>query len=197
MRRGLLLAPLLIGAALALAGCSTTGDPAAVPVRLAAPPQTAQLDWLEPFPAEKPALVFGVASFRVTDNGWSADISVANRSEVGWKIVERNDQAALQFGLMLFPNGDQDEFEHLSTLQHTRATRPATSYTPALPVSSNQGARGGNDLRARRAPWRSLGQVCFRPFSSVGEPPKGVPASAITWYTDHAYHLEEVAAVPA
>ena len=37
----------------------------------------------------------------------------------------------------------------------------------------------------------------FGPFSSVGEAPKGLPTSAITWYTDHAYHLEEVAAVPA
>ncbi len=139
MRRGLLLAPLLIGAALALAGCSTTGDPAAVPVRLAAPPQTAQLDWLEPFPAEKPALVFGVASFRVTDNGWSADISVANRSEVGWKIVERNDEAALQFGLMLFPTGDQKEFEHLVNTFNVPAPDPQRATSPSSRWSSSPG----------------------------------------------------------
>jgi len=198
MRRDLLLAPLVVAAALALAGCSTTGDPAAVPVRLAAPPQTAQLDWLEPFPVEAPALVFGVASFRVTEDGWSADISVANRSEVGWKIVERNDEAALQFGLMLFPTGDQKEFEHLVNTFNVPATRPATSYKPELPVVLEPGVTWRGTISAHGAlPGGLWVRFAFGPFSSVGAPPKGVPATAITWYTDHAYQLEEVAAVPA
>src|SRR6476619_567026 len=107
MRRGLLLAPLLVAAA--LAGCSTTGDPAAVPVRLAAPPQTAQLDWLEPYTAAAPALVVGVTAFAVTADGWSADISVENRSDVGWKIVDRRHEDELGFGVMLFPTGNQKD----------------------------------------------------------------------------------------
>ena len=98
MRRGLLIAPFLAAAALGLAGCGTTGEPATVPARLAAPPQTAKLDWLEPYPAEEPALVFGVTSFTVTADGWSADISVENRSDVGWKIVDRGDEASCGSG---------------------------------------------------------------------------------------------------
>src|SRR5690349_1459178 len=113
MRRRLLLAPLVAAVALGLAGCGVTGETATVPVRLAAPPQTARLGWLEPFPAQSPALVFGVASFAVTAEGWSAKLSVENRSDIGWKIVDRNDAAALDFGLLLFPNGDQKQFEHL------------------------------------------------------------------------------------
>ena len=69
MRRGLLLAPLLAAAAIGLAGCGTVSDATTVPMTLAAPPQTAELDWLEPFPATAPALVFGVASFTVTEHG--------------------------------------------------------------------------------------------------------------------------------
>ena len=39
-------------------------------------------------------------------------------------------------------------------------------------------------------------RIVFGPFSSVGEPPEGAP-SPVSWITDHAYHLEEVVAVPA
>ncbi len=198
MRRGLLLAPLLAAAAIGMAGCGTVSDATTVPMTLAAPPQTAELDWLEPFPATAPALVFGVESFTVTEDGWSADISIDNRSDVGWKIVDRNDQSALDFGLLLFPNNDQDEFEHKVNALDVPATREATSYKPALPVVLEQGAIWRGTMSAPGAlPGGLWVRFVFGPFSSVGEAPKGLPTSAITWYTDHAYHLEEVAAVAA
>ena len=198
MRRGLLLAPLLIAAVLGLAGCGTTGSGATTPMALAAPPQKAELNWLEPFPADAPALVFGVASFTVTANGWSADISIENRSDVGWKIVDRNDEAALTFGVLLFPNDDQEEFEHSVNTFNLPAVRAATRYEPALPVALEPGVTWRGTISAPGALAGGLWvRFVFGPFSSVGEPPKGLPTSAITWYTDHAYHLEEVAAVPA
>ena len=198
MRRRLLLAPLVAAVALGLAGCGVAGESATVPVRLATPPQTAQLDWLEPFPAKAPALVFGVTSFAVTEDGWSADISIDNRSDIGWKIVDRNDQSALDFGLLLFPNNDQDEFEHKVNALDVPATREATIYKPALPVVLEQGAIWRGTMSAPGAlPGGLWVRFVFGPFSSVGEAPKGLPTSAITWYTDHAYHLEEVAAVAA
>ena len=77
-------------AVLGLAGCGTKGEPTTVPARLAAPPQSAKLEWLETYTAKAPALVFGVTAFAVTADGWSANISVENRSDVGWKIVDAN-----------------------------------------------------------------------------------------------------------
>ena len=198
MRRGLLLAPLLAVAALGLAGCGTVDDGTTVPMTVAAPPQTAKLDWLEPFPATAPALVFGVTSFAVTEHGWSADISIDNRSDVGWKIVDRNDQSTLDFGLLLFPNDNQDEFEHKVNTFDIPAARPATVYKPALPVVLEQGAVWRGTMSAPGAlPGGLWVRFVFGPFSSVGEAPKDLPAGPLTWYTDHAYHLREVEEVSA
>ena len=197
MRRGLLLAPFVAAAALGLAGCGTTGEPATVPARLAAPPQTAKLEWLEPYPAKAPALVFGVASFTVTADGWSANISVENRSDVGWKIVDRRHEAALGFGVMLFPTGDQKDAERLNNSLALPTIRAATSYRPVLPVVLEPGTTWRGTISAPGALAGGLWvRIAFGPFSSVGEPPKGVQ-SPVNWFTDHAYHLEEVAAVPA
>jgi hypothetical protein len=197
MRRGLLIAPLLAAAALGLAACTTTGEPATVPVRLAAPPQTAKLEWLEPYTAKGPALVFGVASFTVTTDGWSADISVENRSDVGWKIVDRNHEDELGFGVMLFPTGSQKDAERLNNSLSLPTIRAATAYRPALPVVLEPGATWRGTISAPGALAGGLWvRIAFGPFSSVGEPPKGAQ-SPVTWFTDHTYQLEEVAAVAA
>ena len=190
--------PALIGAALALAGCSTTGDPAAVAGATRRAPSDRAARLLGPSRPRTPALVFGVASFRVTDNGWSADISVANRSEVGWKIVERNDAggAAVRADVVpdRRPEGIRAPRQHLQRARH-QTRNELRARAPGGPRARGDVAR--NHLRARRAPWRSLGPVRFRPVLERRCSTQGRPATAITWYTDHAYHLEEVAAVPA
>ena len=197
MRRGLLIAPLLAAAALGLAGCGTTGEPATVPARLAAPPQTAKLDWLEPYTAKAPALVFGVTAFAVTADGWSADISVENRSDVGWKIVDRRHEDELGFGVMLFPTGDQKDAERLNNSLSLPTIRAATAYRPELPVVLEPGTTWRGTISAPGALAGGLWvRIAFGPFSSVGEPPKGVQ-TPVNWFTDHTYQLEEVAAVPA
>jgi hypothetical protein len=197
MRRGFLLGPVLLAAAVGLAGCGTTGEPATVPVRLAAPPQTVKLDWLEPYTAKAPALVFGVTSFAVTADGWSADISVENRSDVGWKIVDRRHENELGFGVMLFPTGEQKDAERLNNSLSLPTIRAATSYAPALPVVLKSGQTWRGTISAPGALAGGLWvRIAFGPFSSVGEPPKGV-TTPVNWFTDHTYHLKEVAAVPA
>ena len=198
MRRGLLLAPLLAAAALGLAGCGTAGDGTTVPTTLAAPPQTAKLDWLEPFPATAPALVFGVASFAVTEHGWSADISIDNRSDVGWKIVDRNDQTALTSACCCSRTTIRTSSSTRSTPSTSRRRGPRRATSRRSRSCSSRAPRGGGRCRRpARSPAASGCRFVFGPFSSVGEAPKGLPTAAITWYTDHAYHLEEVAAVPA
>jgi hypothetical protein len=197
MRRGLLIAPFAAAAALGLAGCGTTGEPTTVPARLAAPPQTAKLEWLEPYTAEAPALVFGVTAFTVTAAGWSANISVENRSDVGWKIVDRGHEDELGFGVMLFPTGDQKDAERLNNSLSLPTIRAATAYRPALPVVLEPGTTWRGTISAPGALAGGLWvRIAFGPFSSVGEPPKGAQ-SPVNWFTDHTYHLEEVAAVPA
>lgn len=197
MHRAALAAPLFLVGALALAGCGTIGGDATVPATVRAPPQTARLGWAEPYPAEAPALVFGVSSFTVTPSGWTADISVENRSDVGWEVGGARHEAALQFGVMLFPNDDLDELQRRNRDLDLPTLRAATSYRPALPVVLKPGTTWSGVISAPGALAGDLWvRMAFGPFTSAGKPPKGT-ASPVQWFTDHAYHLEEVAAVPA
>ena len=197
MRRGLLIVLPLVAATLSLVGCSATSTATTVPTSIAAPPQTAELDWVEPYPATSPALVFSVASFTVTAEGWSANVSVENRSDVGYKIVDRHDEAALGFGVRLFPTGSLEDLDRLNKKLELPTLRAATGYEPALPLVIERGATWSGTISARGALAGGLWvRVSFGPFSPVGEVPKGTQAP-VNWITDHAYHLEEVAAVPA
>jgi hypothetical protein len=197
MRRGLLVVLPLVAATLSLVGCSATSTATTVPTSIAAPPQSAELDWVEPYPAKSPALVFSVASFTVTAEGWSADVSVENRSNVGYKIVDRHDEAALGFGVRLFPTGSLEDLDRLNRKLELPTLRAATSYEPALPLVLERGATWSGTISARGALAGGLWvRLSFGPFSPVGEVPKGTQAP-VDWITDHAYHLEEVAAVPA
>ena len=178
------------------AGCAA-GDPVAVPATVRAPPQTARLRWEEPYPATKPALVFGVASFTVTRTGWTARISVENRSAVGWKVGDPRYAAALAFGVLLFPNDDLDELERRNRSGELPAIRHATTYSPALPRVLRPGTTWRGTISAPGALAGGLwARLSFGPFVSVGKPPEGAD-SFVVWFTDHAYQLDEVEADPA
>ena len=197
MRRLAALATLAAALALLGAGCGSSGGSGAVPAVVRAPPQQATLGWEETYPAEQPALVFGVRSFSVTSTGWAADISVENRSDVGWEVGDQRLEAGLQFGVMLFPDDDLQALEGRNRRGDLPGIRQATSYRPALPSVLRPGSTWRGTISAPGALAGGLWvRISFGPFVSVSAPPAGA-ASPVVWFTDHAYRLTEVAAEPA
>jgi hypothetical protein len=200
MRRLTGLAALLaavVGTATALSGCSGGGSSTEVLPTVKAPPQTAELGWVENYPADGPALVFGVQSFTVTEDGWRAQISVQNRSDVSWDVGSPKTTTELQFGVMLFPNNDLEELERRNRQGDLPAIRDAISFTPALPSALRPGTTWRGTMSAPGALAGGLWvRVSFGPFLSEGDAPPGAQ-SPVVWFTDHAYHLGVVAAQPA
>jgi hypothetical protein len=149
------------------------------------------------YPSEKPALVFGVRAFRVTRDGWAADISVENRSDVGWEVGDPRYEAGLQFGVMLFPDDDLEALEDRNRRGDLPGIRQATSYRPALPSVLRPGSTWRGTISAPGALAGGLWvRISFGPFVSTSSPPAGT-ASPVVWFTDHAYRLTEVSAEPA
>ncbi len=98
---------------------------------------------------------------------------------------------------MLFPNDDLDELEHRNRSGDLPAIRHATSYRPALPSVLRPGTTWRGTISAPGALAGGLWvRLSFGPFVSVGDPPDGA-APQVVWFTDHAYHLAEVAGEPA
>jgi hypothetical protein len=184
MRRTLVIAPVLALLAAGAAGCSLDSTSTTVPATVKAPPQTAHLDWREPYPPD-------------ASTGWNAEIWVENRSKVEWEVGDAHSTTGLTFGVMLFPNDDAGELEDRISRNDLPAIRHATTYTPNLPsvLGSGETWRG-----LISAPGPLAGglwvRVTFGPFTSVGGPPDGA-AARVVWITDHAHRLEEVAAEPA
>jgi hypothetical protein len=194
MRRATLLAAVFALVPVALAGC---GADEAVPVSVKAPPQTAQLGWEEPYPAEAPALVFRVASFTVTRDGWSANISVENTSDIGWRVGDASLLALGRWGVMLFPDDDADELDRRNHDGSLPGIRQATRFIPALPAVLASGKTWQGTISAPGALAGGLWvRISFGPFVADGVPPKGTE-TPVVWFTDHAYELDEVPGQPA
>ncbi len=182
--------------AVTVVGCGS-GESPSVPAAVKAPPQTARLGWEEHYPAGKAALVFGVSSFTVTSDGWTADLSVENRSQVGWEVGDPRDAASRAFGVLLFPTDDLDELDRRNRSGDLPAIRQATSYTPALPLVLRPGQTWRGTIAAPGALAGGLWvRLSFGPFTSVGEPPEGAQPQVV-WFTDHAHQLDQVDAEPA
>jgi hypothetical protein len=195
MRRTPAALLLVLVCAAVTAGCGSRNTP--VPAVVKAPPQTARLTWEEPYPADGAALVFGVSSFTVTRTGWIADISVENRSQVGWAVGDPKDAAYRAFGVLLFPNGDLKELDRRNRSNDLPTIREATRYEPALPRVLAPGTTWKGTISAPGALAGGLFvRLSFGPFSSVGDPPTGAQSQVI-WFTDHAHQLEQVDADPA
>lgn len=188
MRRRLLLAFLGLLVAASAVGCGTTTTAPFVP-SVKAPPQVARLDWREHYPAQKPALVFGVRSFAVTETGWRADISVENRSDVGWEVGAPRLTVERAFGVLLFPDDDLGELEARNREGTLPALRRATAYAPPLPQVLEPGDSWSGTISAPGPLAAGLWlRVSFGTFTSVGDPPPGAQPQVI-WFTDHAYRL--------
>jgi len=196
MRLPASLATGAVAVGLLAAGCGSSGS-VTVPALVKAPPQKADLGWVEQYPTGKSALVFSVSSFAVTRAGWAADVSVENRTAVGWKVGDPTTSAELQFGVMLFPNDDLGALEQRSQTGDLPAIRQAARFEPALPSVLAPGARWRGTMSAAGALAGGLWiRLSFGPFASLGVPPAGA-VSPVVWFTDHAHQLVQVGAVPA
>jgi len=182
------LALLLVPVALLLGGCGAS--PAPFRAAEKAPPQQFTLGWVEHYPAEKAALVFGVKSFEVTETGWSADISVENRSDIGWEVGAHRFSLERVFGVLLFASGDLDELERRNRNGTLPAIRNATGYVPALPVVLEPGKTWSGTISAPGPLAAGLWvRISFGTFTSVGDPPTGAERRVV-WFTDHAVKLK-------
>lgn len=173
-----------------LAGCASS--PTSVPLAVAAPPQQADLGWVERSPDTGPGLVFTVQRFAVSEDGWDADVEIENRTAIGWEIARDRLAVAQSFGIMLFATGDLAEVERRSRENDLPGLRPAQSFVPSLPASLAPGARWRGTIAARGRLAAGLwARVVFGPLIADGDAPRGMP-SRFVWITDHAYRLRPV-----
>jgi hypothetical protein len=185
MTRMRLVLPALV--VVVASGCATQTAP--IPDATPAPPQRVHLGWDEPFPADKPRLVFRVDSFAVTGDGWRASIEIANETDISWTIGDEGEAAERQFGIMLFATGTLDEVDRRNSSGSLPAIRRASEYSPPLPSTLGPGESWSGDISARGA--LAAGRfvrVTFGVLKAVGTPPDGVPEQVV-WITDSSYKL--------
>jgi hypothetical protein len=176
----------ILFAALLVAGCGGA-EPRPIEAGRAAEPQRVALGWEENYPGSGQRLVFGVQNLTVTENGWSADVSLTNKTTVPFDTGD--DDAASAYGLMLFGTGDLGELESAARSNQLPAVRQARTIEPALPdlLRPNQTWRG--TLAAPGAlPDGSWVRISFGPLRAEGDtPPEMEPV--VVWITDNAHRV--------
>jgi hypothetical protein len=184
------LASLALLAALVTAGCSSEPSPVPEPPVRAAPPQQHELGWVERYPATgQERLVFSVRSFEVTDEGWSAEIGIDNRTTVNWELPELDQAFERTFGVMLFATGDLASLDRLNQSGELPPPRRATRYEPPLATFLPVGGSWSGRISAPGAlPGGSFVRIVFGPLRAVGDPPKGLQPE-VTWITDASLEL--------
>jgi hypothetical protein len=192
MRRAALLAGLVLPAL--LAGCGASA-PAIVPVPRAAGKQTASLGWVESMGSARSRLVFRVRSFRITQGGWSADVSVRNDTAATFRINGLNGPFGNAFGLMLFRTGAHAELEQLNKQLDLPTIRQATTFAPALPASLLPYSTWSGIVSAHGAlPSGLWVRLVFGAFAPAGEMPLSLRNDGVReeliWITDHAHRLK-------
>jgi hypothetical protein len=185
--RGAATLPTLLAAVLVAAGCSS-GSVSLPPVS-AAPAQEAHVDWVEPTARTGPRLVFGVSRIVVLRDGWRAEISIRNETEVAWAIGAAQSPSRIPFGLMLFATGELDELTTRDRERTLPGVRYARSVQPLPPPSLAPGESWTGTISApgALAANRWL-RVVFGPLVPDDDPPDGLPG-LLVWITDHAYLL--------
>lgn len=178
--------PLILAAALLLAGCGGVEPEPLTPAR-AAEPQQAELGWRESYPASGERLVFVVDTLTVREDGWSVDVAVTNSTRI--PFAAGGSRLNHAYGLMLFSTGDLAELEDAARAGELPALRRASTIKPEPP-----------DVLAPKQTWRatlsapgsladgSYVRVSLGPFRAEGDPPGGIEPVVI-WITDRAHRL--------
>lgn len=180
----LLLLPLLF--VLPSLGRLFEEEPKPVEPAAAAPPQQAELGWVERYPKSGPGFVFEVRAVAVTEDGWNADVALRNETKVSWEI---DVSATRAFGVMLFPNDDLEELERRSKDGDMPGLRGATGYRPQLPLVLEAGQQWSGTISApgSLAAGRWL-RISFGILTPLGDRPEELPAQ-LNWITDNAHLL--------
>jgi hypothetical protein len=164
------------------------GDDPEVAPSVAAEPQSATLDWREPYGPEGEQVVFTVDSIEVTEHGWNAHVGIENGTSVGWELAPGATPEG-SFGLQLFETGDKQELEDRNRDGSLPAVRAATRYTPRLPSILEPNASWEGTIAAPGALVAdSWARVVFGTLIAVGKPPEGLE-DVLVWITDNAYRL--------
>jgi hypothetical protein len=172
-----------------LAGCGSSSTPELPAGR--APVQRATLGWVERFPSEGPALVFGADTFEITPSGWSAEVELENRTGIPWKIVQT---PVPSFGVMLFTSKETGEVEERSRNDDLPGLRAARQFAPPLPAKLAPGASWHGTISAPGSLAAGLFvRIVYGQLVADGDPPKSMPTQ-FSWITDHAYELRSRAA---
>jgi hypothetical protein len=178
--------PLILFAALLVAGCGGAEPEPLAPARAAEPQQTT-LGWRESYPASGERLVFVVDKLTVRREGWSVDIAVTNSTRIPFEAG--GSRVKLAYGLMLFATGDLAELEDATRDGGLPPVRQAEMIEPEPP-----------EVLAPNETWRatlsapgslsdgSYVRVSFGPFEAQGEPPEGMER-IVVWITDRAHRL--------
>jgi hypothetical protein len=170
-----------------LAGCSSSETPPLPPGP--APPQQAELHWVERYPPNGAALVFTATRFEVTTSGWRAEIGLENQTSTTWRLVET---PTTGFGVMLFPSDEVSEVESRSSGGDLPGLREAQSFSPQLPPSLGPGESWHGAIAARGPLAAGLyTRIVFGLLAATGDTPEGMTAQ-FSWITDHAYRLQDV-----
>ena len=151
-----------LGAVLLAAGCGSGGTPPVIPEP--APPQAAELAWVERSPETGSGLVFRVRRFAVTRTGWESDVEIENRTDIAWSLGENPVAVEQSFGIMLFATGDMGELEQRNQNAELPGLRAARRFVPELPARLGPGEAGAgrSPPRARSPPAAGSGSRSAR-----------------------------------
>jgi hypothetical protein len=179
-------APLaLASVALALAASGCGAEPEARRLEPSQPAQPGEwrVGWNETYGEGNAALRFRVEAFRVTRQGWAADVVVANETPTAWRVDP------LGFGVLLFADDDLAQLERDSRDGALPPPRRARTFAPSPPEELAAGGRWRATISAPgKLPAGAWVRVLFGTFTAVGKPPRGLHP-VVSWITDAAHRL--------
>ncbi len=183
----------LLGLPVLVAACSGS-SPGPVSVPPPAPPQEAELGWVESTAASGDRFVFRVERFAVTPTGWSAHVTVTNATTAAFDVGTADEPLSRAFGVMVFRTGALDELKRRDLERDLPDLRRAATFDPALPDALAPGATWSGTISASGAlPAGLWVRVVFGAFVPSGKMPDALREQGVvdqlTWITDHAYRL--------